>query len=87
MTPAIIACDLHDHVEIICMRRYPIRVRRMDGSQISGTAVNTRTGAGEEYLQLHAAGDLLEVPLQLIEHIEVFDSSAPLTTLWLQPRQ
>ncbi len=38
MNPAILACDLHDHVEIICMRRYPVLIHQLDGSTIQGIA-------------------------------------------------
>lgn len=56
MKQPVLACDLHDHVEIICMRRYLVLVHQLDGSTISGIADDTRTTAQEEFLLLEKDG-------------------------------
>ncbi len=63
MNPAILACDLHDHVEIICMRRYPVLIHQLDGSTVQGIARDTRSTAQEEFLLLDKDGQKVEIPL------------------------
>lgn len=84
MNPAILACDLHDHVEIICMRRYPVLIHQLDGTQVQGIARDTRSTAKEEFLLLDKDGQKVEIPLLQIERIEVLDANAPQQQIWLQ---
>lgn len=84
MNPAILACDLHDHVEIICMRRYPVLIHQLDGSTTQGIARDTRSTAQEEFLLLDKDGQKVEIPLLQIERIEVLDANAPQQEIWLQ---
>ncbi len=77
MNPAILACDLHDHVEIICMRRYPVLIHQLDGSTVQGIARDTRSTAQQEFLLLDKDGQKVEIPLLQIERIEVLDANAP----------
>jgi len=84
MNPAIIACDIHDHVEIICMRRYPVILHLLDHRKVQGVAFDTRSTAQQEYLLLEQAGLHIEVPLLDIEHIEVLADNAPQQQIWLQ---
>ena len=84
MNPAILAFDLHDHVEIICMRRYPVLIHQLDGSTIQGIARDTRSTAQEEFLLLDKDGQKVEIPLLQIERIEVLDANAPQQEIWLQ---
>jgi Rho-binding antiterminator len=84
MSTAILACDLHDHVEIICMRRYSILIHQLDGSTIRGIARDTRSSAKEEFLLLDNDGQKVEIPLLQIERIEVLDANAPQREIWLQ---
>ncbi len=84
MSPAILACDLHDHVEIICMRRYPVLIHQLDGSTIEGIASDTRSTAQQEFLLLDKDGQKVEIPLLQIERIEVLDANAPQQQIWLQ---
>lgn len=85
MSPAIVACDLHDHVEIICMRRYPVLIHQLNGSTIHGIARDTRSTAQEEFLVLDKDEQKVEIPLLQIERIEVLDATAPQQQIWLQP--
>jgi Rho-binding antiterminator len=85
MKPTILACDLHDHIEIICMRRYPVVVHQLDGSQVQGIAHDTRSTAQQEFLLLQQDSDRVEIPLLQIERIEILDANAPQQEIWLQP--
>ncbi|WP_164852417.1 Rho-binding antiterminator [Rheinheimera riviphila] len=85
MNPVIIACDIHDHVEIICMRRYEVVLHLLNGSLVQGLAKNTRSSAAEEFLLLEQQGEQLEVPLLQIQYIEVLTAGAPLAQIWLHP--
>ena len=84
MSPAILACDLHDHIEIICMRRYPVVVHQLDGTEQRGIAHDTRSTAQQEFLLLQQQDNRVEIPLLQIERIEVLDASAPQREIWLQ---
>lgn len=84
MSPAIIACDVHDHVEIICMRRYPVIIHQLDGQSIQAVARDTRSTANEEFLVVALDGQKIDIPLLQIERIEVLDPGAPLQEIWLQ---
>lgn len=84
MNPPILACDLHDHIEIICMRRYAVVVHQLDGTQLHGIAHDTRSTAGQEFLQLQQDNGRLEIPLLQIDYIEVQDDKAPLQYISLQ---
>ncbi|MBY0419951.1 MAG: Rho-binding antiterminator, partial [Pararheinheimera sp.] len=77
-------CELHDHVEIICMRRYPVLIHQLDGSTIQGIARDTRSSEQQEFLVLDKDGEKLEIPLLQIERVEVLDASAPQKEIWLR---
>ncbi|MFC4656478.1 MULTISPECIES: Rho-binding antiterminator [Rheinheimera] len=84
INPAILACDLHDHIEIICMRRYPVELHLLDGTVLTGIAADTRSSGGQEFLQLESQGQLQQIPLLQIERIHILDNQAPLQDIWLQ---
>ncbi len=84
MSRSILACELHDHVEIICLRQYPVLVYLLDGSTIKCIARDTRSTAQEEFLLLDKDGKNVEIPLLHIERIEVLDATAPRQQIWLQ---
>ncbi|OBP13165.1 hypothetical protein A5320_20205 [Rheinheimera sp. SA_1] len=85
MNRATIACDVHDHIEIICMRRYEVVLHLLDGSEIPGVARDTRSTATEEFLLLDQSNEILQVPLLQIQHIEVLAADAPQALIWLHP--
>lgn len=84
INPAILACDLHDHIEIICMRRYQVELHLLDGTVVTGVAADTRSSGGQEFLQLELQGQAQQLPLLQIERIHVLDPQAPLQDIWLQ---
>ena len=83
----MISCDLHDHIEIICMRRYQVVVHLLDGQKLRGIACDTRTAAAEELLQLDQNGQNIDIRLLQIHCIDVLDKTAPAAKIWLQGRQ
>jgi Rho-binding antiterminator len=49
-----ISCDLHDHIEVICMYGYRIRLELKDQQIIEGTAVDIITSPEKrEYLLIN----------------------------------
>lgn len=44
----MISCDLHDHIEIVCLFRYPIRLTLKSGEMIDGIAQDTARNEGAE---------------------------------------
>lgn len=84
INPAMLACDLHDHIEIICMRSYPVEVHLLDGTVLTGVAADTRSSNGQEFLRLELQGQAQQIPLLQIERIHVLDPQAPLQDIWLE---
>ncbi len=76
MKQPIIDCDVHDLIEIICMRRYEVRLLLQDGSTLQGVASNTRASQGTEYLLLQQQQQRLETPLLEISRIDVLTPGA-----------
>lgn len=81
MQPQIINCDTHDLIEIICMRRYQVRLQLQDGCWVAGTAHTTLARNGQEYLQLQQPAQLLDVALLQIELIQVLTPGADPTEI------
>lgn len=79
MQPKAIACDIHDLIEIICMRRYQVDVLLQDGSQAQGTASNTLVRHGEEFLlleQADQAAPVLQINLLQVSLIRLLTPGA-----------
>lgn len=76
MQQPIIDCDVHDLIEIICMRRYEVRLLLQNGSTLQGAASNTRASQGTEYLLLQQQQQRLETPLLEISRIDVLTPGA-----------
>ncbi|ALZ77284.1 Rho-binding antiterminator [Rheinheimera sp. F8] len=76
MQPHIINCDIHDLIEIICMRNYQIQLDMQDGSTLTGRANTTVSRQGQEYLQLEQTQQLVDVALLQIVRIQVLTPGA-----------
>lgn len=79
MQSKAIACDIHDLIEIICMRRYQVEVLLQDGSQAHGTASNTLARHGEEFLLLEQddkSAPVLQLNLLQVNLIRVLTPGA-----------
>lgn len=57
-------CDLHDYLEIACLRGYQLDIELIDGERLIARAVTTRTSADkEEFLAVELAGAQREIRL------------------------
>lgn len=57
-------CDLHDYLEIACLRGYQLDIELIDGERLVARAVTTRTSADkEEFLAVEQAGAQREIRL------------------------
>ncbi|BBP81860.1 hypothetical protein PHLH8_15020 [Pseudomonas sp. Pc102] len=68
-------CDLHDYLEIACLRSYRLRVELLDGEPFEARAQTTRTTTSkEEFLRFD---DLREIRLDRLLAITPLDPDAP----------
>ncbi|WP_433897971.1 Rho-binding antiterminator [Pseudomonas sp. PSE1(2024)] len=57
-------CDLHDYLEIACLRGYQLDIELIDGQQLMARAVTTRTSSDkEEFLVIEQQGAQQEIRL------------------------
>lgn len=66
----MIDCDQHDWVEIFCLRKQLLLVTLQDGETLTVRAADTRTAAGQEYLQCETDTGEQEIPLLVIVSIQ-----------------
>ena len=67
-----ISCIHYDHIEIVCMHHYPIKLTLHSGSIVEGTALDTqRNLKKEECIKLDTNGKQLLVVLDDISLLEV----------------
>lgn len=72
-----IACDIHDYLEIACLRNYHLRIELGDGSSLRGRALATETRADKsEWLQLDDRGRRFSVRLDQIMAFTPLESNA-----------
>lgn len=84
MNPTIIACDIHDQIEIICMRQFPVILHLLNSHKVPGVAFDTASKAQQEFLLLDQDGQKFQVPFLEIEYIEVLADNAPQPVIWLR---
>jgi Rho-binding antiterminator len=71
-----IDCDLHDYVEIACMRRYRVRISTADEVMV-GIARTTLTDADkQEWLVVDHGGASHKIRLDKIRSLEPLDHDA-----------
>ena len=57
-------CDLHDYLEIACLRGYQLDIELVDGQRLMARAVTTRTSSDkEEFLVIEQLGAQQEIRL------------------------
>lgn len=62
----MISCELHDHIEIVCLYRYSVKLTLKSGAEVEGIALDTRRNAQrEECLVLNHNDHLI-----VLEHIK-----------------
>lgn len=72
-----ISCDLHDHLEIACLRRLRLQVELTDGTQVEGRALTTMsTPAKEEFLRLESADGVQDLRLDQLHAITALDDES-----------
>ena len=70
-------CDLHDYLEIACMRRYRLVIELKDGAQLKAKALTTRTSSNkEEFLVVVTADGQQEIRLDQLLAITPLDANA-----------
>lgn len=57
-------CDLHDYLEIACLRSYQLDIELVDGQRLIARALTTRTSSDkEEFLVIEQQGAQQEIRL------------------------
>ncbi|VVP81415.1 Protein rof [Pseudomonas fluorescens] len=70
-------CDLHDYLEIACLRGYRLDVELKDGGRLQARALTTRTASSkEEFLCLETADGQQEIRLDHLLAITPLDANA-----------
>jgi Rho-binding antiterminator len=70
-------CDLHDYLEIACLRGYRLDIELIDGARLVAKALTTRTSSDkEEFLSLETADGQREVRLDQLLAVTPLDENA-----------
>lgn len=70
-------CDLHDYLEIACLRGYQLDIELVDGQRLMARAVTTRTSSDkEEFLLIEQQGAQQEIRLDQLLAITPQDANA-----------
>lgn len=70
-------CDLHDYLEIACLRGYRLDIELIDGGRLVAKALTTRTSTDkEEFLCLEAVDGPLEIRLDQLLAITPLEANA-----------
>ena len=76
-----VGCDLHDYLEIACLKGYQLNIVLTDGTAFVAKAVNTKATNGEEFLMVESGSEpelmeRSEIRLDRIRSISPVDSGA-----------
>ncbi|MCU0071288.1 Rho-binding antiterminator [Pseudomonas koreensis] len=70
-------CDLHDYLEIACLRGYQLDIELVDGHRLMARAVTTRTSSDkEEFLVIEQHGAQQEIRLDQLLAITPQEANA-----------
>ena len=72
----MIACDIHDRFEAICVYHCKVCITLVSGKQFTGTADNITSNNKAEYLLINTNDGTESVDLTSIKHVVVLDQSA-----------
>ncbi len=72
----LLACEVHDYVEIACMYRYQVRLHWSNGSSATGVARDILARQGREWLVLECDGERCHYELVKLSEIEVLTPGA-----------
>ncbi|MDA9555982.1 Rho-binding antiterminator [Vibrio sp.] len=68
----MLTCSQYDHIEIVCMFQYPVRLVLKDGSVLEGIAIDTvKNQMKDECLQLLQNQQENVIPLEMIKMLIV----------------
>jgi len=68
----VISCNHYDHIEIVCMHHYPIKLTLHSGTVLEGTALDTQRNENkDECIKIDNKGKQLLVVLDDISTLEV----------------
>lgn len=68
----MISCALYDHIEIVCMHQYPIKLTLTSGEVVLGTAIDTkRDNNKNECILIKQSKQLNLIILDTISVLEV----------------
>ncbi|QVW25701.1 transcriptional antiterminator [Pseudomonas hormoni] len=78
-------CDLHDYLEIACLRGYRLLVELVDGESLTARALTTRTSSEkEEFLCVEMADGQQEIRLDQLLAVTPLDDNAQFGRVVLQ---
>jgi Rho-binding antiterminator len=70
-------CDLHDYLEIACLRGYQLDIELIDGQRLMARAVTTRTSSDkEEFLVIEQLGAQQDIRLDQLLAITPQETNA-----------
>lgn len=70
-------CDLHDYLEIACLRGYQLNIELVDGQRLMARAVTTRTSSDKaEFLVIEQQGAQQEIRLDQLLAITPQEANA-----------
>lgn len=70
-------CDLHDYLEIVCLRGYRLDIELNDGTRLVAKALTTRTSSDkEEFLLIETADGQQQIRLDQLLAVTPLDEHA-----------
>lgn len=80
MNTCILACELHDYIEIVCLYGYQIRVTLKNNDSIEGKALDIITADQREYLLL-GSDCQQRIDLTQLAKLQVLTANAKFTEI------
>ena len=79
-TYKILDCDIHDHLELACMRSYSLLIELTDKETVTGTALNIETRQDKaEYLILKLKQDQRHQPKTISIRLDQIAAFTPIS--------
>lgn len=80
-TNKIIACAVHDYIEVACLYAYELKLSMLDGQLQQGKAITTHTQAGREWLVMQGGQGQFEVELNQVRSIKALTANRYFTEI------
>ena len=82
-----IDCSLYDHIEVICLYQYEIKILLKDNSILIGKAIDTKTNSEKfEFLHIKTRSDSQLIRLDKIKTIDVITKNSVLDQIKFEPK-